>query len=50
LIKPGTHHRFSLTRDSPFAAPSLGQRPDKKSSRNLPKVFKQENRKELRYE
>jgi FixJ family two-component response regulator len=50
LIKPGTHHRFSLTRDSAFVAPSLGQRPDKKSSRNLPKVFKQENRKELRYE
>jgi DNA-binding NtrC family response regulator len=49
LIKPGTHPRFSLTRDSPFA-PSLGQRPDKKSSRNLPKVFKQENRKELSYE
>ena len=50
LIKPGAHHRFSLTRDSPFVAPSLGQRPDKKSSRNLPKVFGQENRKELRYE
>ena len=50
LIKPGTHHRFSLTRDSPFVSPSLGQRLDKKSSRDLPKVFKQEKRKELRYE
>jgi FixJ family two-component response regulator len=50
LIKPGAHHRFSLTRDSAFVAPSVGQRPDKRSSRNLPKVFKQEKRKELRYE
>jgi len=50
LIRPGAHHRFSLTRNSPFVAPSLGQRPDKKSSPNLPKVFGQENRKELRYE
>ena len=50
LIKPGTHHRFSLTRDSPFVAPSLGQRPHKKSSRILPTIFKRENRKELRYE
>ena len=50
LIKPGAHHRFSLTRHSAFAAPSLGQRPDKESSRNLPKVFAQENRKELGYE
>ncbi len=50
LTKPGAHHRFSLTRDSPFVAPSLGQRPDTRSSRNLPKVFKQENREELSYE
>jgi FixJ family two-component response regulator len=50
LIKPGTHHRFSLTRDSPFVSSSLGQRPDKKNSRDLPKVVKQEKRKELRYE
>ena len=50
VIKPETHHRFSLTRDSPFASSSFGHRPDEKSSRNLPKVFKQENRKELRYE
>jgi FixJ family two-component response regulator len=50
LTKPGTHHRFSLTRDSAFAAPSLGQHPHKKSSRNLPKVFGRENRKELSYE
>ncbi|MFZ0916598.1 MAG: response regulator [Candidatus Udaeobacter sp.] len=50
LIKPAAHHRFSFTRDSAFIAPSLDQRPDKKSSRNVPKVFKQENRKELCYE
>lgn len=50
LIKPEAHHRFSLARDSAFIAPSLDQRPDKKSPRNLPKVFKQENRKELCYE
>ena len=41
LIKPGAHHRFSLTRDSPFA-PSLGQRPDKRSSRNLPKILRKQ--------
>jgi FixJ family two-component response regulator len=50
LTKLGAHHRFSLTRDSTFVAPSLGQRPDKKGSRNPPKVFRQENRKELSYE
>lgn len=50
LMKPETHHRFSLTRDFPFVSPSLGQRPDKKSSRNLPNVFNQGKRKELRYE
>ena len=50
LIKPGAHHRFSLTRDSAFVAPSVGQRPDKKSPRDLPKIFGQENRKELSYE
>lgn len=50
LIKPEAHHRFRFTRDSAFVAPSLGQPPNKKSSRNLPKVFKQENRKELSYE
>lgn len=50
LTKPGAYHRFSLTRDSAFAAPSLGQHPDKESSRKLPKIFGQENRKELSYE
>jgi len=50
LIKSGAHHRLSLTRGSAFGAPSLGQRPNKKNSRNLPKVFRQENIKELRYE
>jgi FixJ family two-component response regulator len=50
LIKPGAHHRLNLTRDSAFVAPSLGQRPHKNSSRDLPKIFGQENRKELSYE
>ncbi len=50
LIKPEARHRFSPTRASAFVAPSLGQRPDKKSSRDLPKVLGQENRKEPSYE
>ena len=49
LVQPGAQDRFSRTRDSTLVAPSLDQAPDRKSSRNLPKFFGQENRKELRY-